>query len=36
MMIAYDNTVAAPRPVRWDMTRVLTVSSVLAARGESQ
>ncbi len=25
MMIAYDNTIVAPRPVRWDMERVLTV-----------
>jgi H+-transporting ATPase len=33
MMIAYDNTVVAPRPVRWDMERVLTVSSVLGVSG---
>jgi H+-transporting ATPase len=33
MMIAYDNTVVAPRPVRWDMERVLTVSSVLGVMG---
>jgi H+-transporting ATPase len=33
MMIAYDNTVVAPRPVRWDMERVLTVSSVLGVTG---
>jgi H+-transporting ATPase len=33
MMIAYDNTVVAPRPVRWDMERVLTVSSVLGVLG---
>ncbi len=33
MMIAYDNTTVAPRPVRWDMERVLTVSSVLGVLG---
>jgi H+-transporting ATPase len=33
MMIAYDNTIVAPRPVRWDMERVLTVSSVLGLIG---
>jgi H+-transporting ATPase len=33
MMIAYDNTVVASRPVRWDMERVLTVSSVLGVMG---
>ena len=33
MMIAYDNTIVAPRPVRWDMERVLTVSSVLGVIG---
>jgi len=33
MMIAYDNTIVAPRPVRWDMERVLTVSSVLGVLG---
>jgi H+-transporting ATPase len=31
MMIAYDNAAIASRPVRWDMTRVLTVASVLGA-----
>ncbi|MCK8603439.1 plasma-membrane proton-efflux P-type ATPase [Desulfoferrobacter suflitae] len=29
MTIAYDNTYLNPKPVRWDMHRVLTVSSVL-------
>ena len=29
MMIAYDNAPIAPRPVRWDVTRVLTIASVL-------
>ena len=29
MTIAYDNTRADPNPVRWDMSRVLTISSVL-------
>jgi H+-transporting ATPase len=33
MMIAYDNTIVAPRPVRWDMERVLTISSVLGVSG---
>jgi H+-transporting ATPase len=33
MMIAYDNTIVAPRPVRWDMERVLTISSVLGVMG---
>jgi H+-transporting ATPase len=33
MMIAYDNTIVAPRPVRWDMERVLTVSSILGLMG---
>ena len=33
MMIAYDNAPVAERPVRWDMPRVLTVSSVLGALG---
>jgi H+-transporting ATPase len=29
MTIAYDNTYLDPKPVRWEMNRVLTVSSVL-------
>ena len=29
MTIAYDNTYLNPRPVRWEMNRVLTISSVL-------
>jgi H+-transporting ATPase len=33
MMIAYDNAPVAPQPVRWDMTRVLTVASVLGIYG---
>ncbi len=33
MMIAYDNTQAAARPVRWDMHRVLTMSMVLGVLG---
>ncbi len=33
MMIAYDNAPFAPRPVRWDMARVLTIASVLGAYG---
>ncbi|MGX7742038.1 plasma-membrane proton-efflux P-type ATPase [Rhodopseudomonas parapalustris] len=33
MMIAYDNAPIAAKPVRWDMTRVLTVASVLGVYG---
>jgi H+-transporting ATPase len=33
MMIAYDNAPLAPRPVRWDMPRVLLVSSLLGVSG---
>ena len=33
MMIAYDNQPVAPRPVRWDMHRVLMVSSALGLMG---
>jgi len=33
MMIAYDNAPIAAKPVRWDMTRVLTVASVLGIYG---
>ncbi len=33
MMIAYDNAPVAQRPVRWDMQRVLTISSVLGVLG---
>jgi H+-transporting ATPase len=33
MMIAYDNAPIAPRPVRWDMTRVLIVASALGGYG---
>jgi H+-transporting ATPase len=33
MMIAYDNTIVSPRPLRWDMERVLTVSSVIGVIG---
>ena len=29
MTIAYDNTYLSPKPVRWEMHRVLTVSTVL-------
>ncbi len=31
MTIAFDNAPVAPRPVRWEMGRVLTVSSILGA-----
>jgi H+-transporting ATPase len=33
MMIAYDNAPIAPQPVRWDMTRVLIIASVLGVYG---
>jgi H+-transporting ATPase len=33
MMIAYDNASFAMAPVRWDMTRVLTVASALGVYG---
>ena len=33
MMIAYDNVSVAPHPVRWDMRRVLTISTVLGLLG---
>ena len=33
MMIAYDNAKPAPHPVRWDMHRVLVLSSVLGILG---
>jgi H+-transporting ATPase len=33
MMIAYDNVPVAPRPVRWDMVRVLTMSGFLGVLG---
>ncbi len=33
VMIAYDNAPVALRPVRWDMTRVLTIASALGGYG---
>lgn len=33
MMIAFDNAPVAPAPVRWDMRRVLALSSVLGVAG---
>jgi H+-transporting ATPase len=33
MAIAYDNAPVAEKPVRWDMNRVLTISSVLGILG---
>ena len=33
MMIAYDNAPIAASPVRWDMTRVLTIASALGLYG---
>ena len=36
MMIAFDNADAAPRPVRWDMHRVLTVATTLGLLGVAE
>jgi len=36
MLIAFDNATVSPRPSRWDMRRVLTVSSMLALLGVVQ
>ncbi len=33
MTIAYDNVAVAPKPVRWDMHRVLTMSTILGVLG---
>jgi len=33
MTIAYDNAPVAPRPVRWQMSRVLTIATVLGIMG---
>ncbi len=33
MMIAYDDVTVAPKPVRWDMVRVLTMSGFLGVLG---
>ena len=33
MMIAYDNAPIAKEPVRWDMTRVLTIATVIGVYG---
>lgn len=33
MMIAYDHVAVAPKPVRWDMRRVITVASSLGVMG---
>lgn len=33
MMIAYDNAPVAPRPVRWEMDRVLTIAALLGVLG---
>ncbi|HWA29904.1 MAG TPA: plasma-membrane proton-efflux P-type ATPase [Rhizomicrobium sp.] len=33
MMIAYDNVAVAPKPVRWDMNRVLSLSAILGVLG---
>jgi len=36
MMIAFDNADAAPRPVRWDMQRVLTLATTLGLLGVAE
>jgi H+-transporting ATPase len=33
MMIAFDNAPVAPRPVRWQMNRILTLASILGILG---
>ncbi|PTW49639.1 plasma-membrane proton-efflux P-type ATPase [Rhodovulum kholense] len=33
MMIAFDNVAVSPKPVRWDMRRVITVASTLGVMG---
>ena len=33
MMIAYDNAPAAPKPVQWQMNRILTIASILGILG---
>ncbi|WAC04381.1 MAG: plasma-membrane proton-efflux P-type ATPase [Methanoregula sp.] len=33
MMIAYDNATVAPKPVRWQMNRILTIASILGILG---
>jgi H+-transporting ATPase len=33
MMIAYDNALVAPKPVRWNMRRVLTIATCLGVVG---
>ena len=33
MTIAYDNVAVAPKPVRWDMQRVLTIAMILGILG---
>ena len=36
MLIAYDNAVAAARPVRWQMNRILTLASILGILGVAE
>ncbi len=36
MAIAFDNTLADPEPVKWDMRRVLTISTVLGLIGVAE
>ena len=36
MMIAYDNAIAATRPVRWQMNRILTLANILGFLGVAE
>ena len=36
MLIAYDNAVAAAKPVRWQMDRILTLASILGILGVAE
>jgi H+-transporting ATPase len=36
MLIAYDNAVAAAKPVRWQMNRILTLASILGILGVAE
>ncbi|TDX25578.1 plasma-membrane proton-efflux P-type ATPase [Rhodovulum visakhapatnamense] len=36
MMIAFDNVAVSPKPVRWDMRRVITIASTLGVMGVAE
>ncbi|MBL3569312.1 plasma-membrane proton-efflux P-type ATPase [Rhodovulum sulfidophilum] len=36
MMIAFDNVAVSPKPVRWDMRRVITIASTLGLMGVAE